>query len=171
MDQFVQALEANGVSPEAFVGVLAILGAVGLVAGIIAIVAYIVRVIADIKVFQKAGEKGWKSLIPFYNTYILFKISWKTSMFWITLVLALACGILQNYNNLVCNLINLAVAIALLVISIKQCGKLSKAFGHGKGFAVGLFFLPFLFSLILGFGKSQYVGNPCIEEAPAESAE
>ncbi|MCD8169035.1 MAG: DUF5684 domain-containing protein, partial [Clostridiales bacterium] len=34
----------------------------------------------------KAGEAGWKSLIPFYNSYILYKLTWNTMMFWIAFV-------------------------------------------------------------------------------------
>ena len=38
------------------------------------LVVYVLLVIADWKIFSKAGEEGWKSLIPIYNMYILFKI-------------------------------------------------------------------------------------------------
>ena len=48
--------------------------------------------------------------------------------------------------------------IASAVISIMQNIKLSKAFGHGGGYAVGLILLQPIFILILGFGKSTYVG-------------
>ena len=40
-----------------------------------------------------------------------------------------------------------------------QLYKLSKAFGHGVGFTVGLFFLRPIFLLILGFGGSVYLGK------------
>ena len=32
----------------------------------------------------------------------------------------------------------------------------SKAFGHGIGYCIGLILLPWIFQLILGFGKSKY---------------
>jgi hypothetical protein len=34
------------------------------------------------KLFEKAGEHGWAAIIPFYNTYVLYKISGKTKLFW-----------------------------------------------------------------------------------------
>ena len=34
------------------------------------------------RIFEKAGESGWKCLIPIYNQYTLFKMFWKTSYFW-----------------------------------------------------------------------------------------
>ncbi len=33
---------------------------------------------------------------------------------------------------------------------------ISKSFGHGTGFTVGLVLLPFIFQLVLGFGSSKY---------------
>ncbi|MCR5651378.1 MAG: DUF5684 domain-containing protein [Lachnospiraceae bacterium] len=35
---------------------------------------------------------------------------------------------------------------------------MSKSFGHGFGFTLGLLFLSPLFTLILGLGSSQYIG-------------
>lgn len=49
--------------------------------------------------------------------------------------------------------------IAAMVLSIVFYHKLSKAFGHGIGFTLGLIFLNPIFMLILAFGGSQYVGN------------
>ena len=40
----------------------------------VAIVWYIFQAIADWKIFAKAGEPGWKSLIPIYNIIVEFKI-------------------------------------------------------------------------------------------------
>ena len=44
------------------------------------------------------------------------------------------------------------------VIEIIKTVKLSQAFGHGAGFALGLIFLPNIFTLILGFGSDRYLG-------------
>ena len=53
------------------VGVTAILGIIA----IIIIALLVLQIIGMWKVFQKAGEKGWKAIIPFYNMAILYKIS------------------------------------------------------------------------------------------------
>ncbi len=34
----------------------------------------VVLLVAQWKMFSKAGEAGWKCLIPFYNNYIFYKI-------------------------------------------------------------------------------------------------
>ena len=38
------------------------------------IIALVVAIVAYWKIFTKAGEAGWKSLIPIYNSVVLFKI-------------------------------------------------------------------------------------------------
>ena len=43
---------------------------------------------------------------------------------------------------------------------------IAKSFGHGIGFALGLFFLAPIFWLILGFGSSRYVGPGGVAPAP-----
>ncbi len=125
---------------------------------IASLIFYIVLVIANWKIFTKAGEAGWKSIIPIYNGYILYKISWKTSVFWITVVLALIGGILNGIGNPVTSVIGVILNIVVIVIGIMQSYKLSKAFGHAVGFTVGLVLLPPIFTLILGFGSSEYIG-------------
>ena len=35
----------------------------------------IAMIMAMWKIFKKAGQEGWKSIIPIYNTYVLFEIS------------------------------------------------------------------------------------------------
>ena len=45
------------------------------------------------KLFEKAGEPGWKAIIPFYNTYTLCKISKCTKLFFLKLVSDILGGI------------------------------------------------------------------------------
>lgn len=122
---------------------------------VVVIIWYVVLVIAMWKMYAKAGEAGWKSLIPIYNTYIMYKLSWSPNMFWITLVLNVV-GIILSAVGL--SFVSLVCSLVVLVIGIIQLSKLSKAFGHGIGFTLGLLFLNPIFMLILGFGKDEYRG-------------
>jgi hypothetical protein len=45
------------------------------------------------------------------------------------------------------------VNVIFLIIAVND---LSKVFGHGIGFTLGLIFLPYIFIPILAFGGSQY---------------
>ncbi len=96
----------------------------------------VLMIVANWKLFTKAGEPGWASIIPFYNSYVLFKIAFGNG--WLFLLCL--------------------VPLVNAVINIMLIFKLSKAFGHGVGFGFGLLFLSPIFLLILAFGSSEYVG-------------
>jgi hypothetical protein len=104
---------------------------------------YVLLVIAQWKIFTKAGEAGWKSLIPIYNLVIMYKIVGLSP--WLLLIYLTAVIPVVGY-------------IAILILSIVSMVKLGKAFGKGTGFIVGLIFLTPIFQMILGFGSSTYEG-------------
>ena len=113
--------------------------------GIFSMVFYILLVIAMWKIFTKAREDGWKSLIPIYNYYILCKI----------------CGIsflaiVILFITLFIPFINIVTSILLFIYLIIFDFRLSRSFGHGFLFFFGLLLFKPIFLLILGFGKSKY---------------
>lgn len=137
----------------------------------IGLIYYVLLIIAGWKVFEKAGEKGWKALIPIYNTYIFYKIVGMKKWFWAILVTSFVVSFVttlmgqgtqaQNMDlttgaGVFSFLLTLAMCIFAFVISVMYSIRTSKAFGHGGLFAVGLFFLQGIFLLVLGFGKSKY---------------
>ncbi len=103
----------------------------------------IVQIVAMWKLFTKAGEKGWKSIIPIYNMVILFKISGLSP--WLLFVFLAA-------------IIPFIGWIAPIALNAVLAYKLAKSFGKDAGWAVGLYFLAPIFYMILAFGKSEYVG-------------
>lgn len=131
----------------------------GILAGfaILGVIWYIICIIGNWKVFTKAGEAGWKSIIPLYNTYISYKIAWNTNMFWITLACIIVSWILSGFGGILSSVSSL-LGLAYAVISIIRLYKLSKAFGHGVGFTLGLIFFNPIFIVILGFDSSEYIG-------------
>ncbi len=114
----------------------------------ILVIVYIAIIVFEIaalwKVFVKAGQPGWAAIIPIYNLYILLKVIGRPG-WWLVLFLA---GVIVPFVGW----------ILLIVISIIIAIDLAKSFAKSSGFAVGLFFLNFIFVPILGFGESQYVG-------------
>lgn len=96
----------------------------------------VLMIIAQWKIFEKAGEAGWKILIPFYNSYIIFRIAWGKPLYFLLMFIPF---------------VNVVVGIILTL-------KLSKAFGKSTGFFLGLLFLQPIFMLILGFDNSKYIG-------------
>lgn len=96
------------------------------------------------KVFEKAGKPGWAALVPFYNIYVMLQIVGKP-VWWLVLFLI-------PFVNI--------YAIVMVYLGI------SKAFGKGIGFALGLIFLSGIFWPILAFSDAKYVG-PDGGSAPA----
>ena len=88
-------------------------------------------------IFKKAGEPGWAAIIPVYNILIAIKIAGKP--WWYILLLLIP-------------IVNIIIGIIIL-------NGISKNFGKGGWFTVGLFFLKVIFLAILGFGAAQYTGN------------
>ena len=101
-------------------------------------VAIIVVVIAGFwRVFTKAGEAGWKSIIPIWNILVLLRIIGRP-WWW---------------------LIFLLIPLVNLVISLLVSLDVAKSFGKGNGFGVGLWLLTLIFYPILGFVSATYRGG------------
>jgi hypothetical protein len=103
--------------------------------GIIWLAFVVVMIAAMIKMYQKAGREWWEAIIPVYNIYVMLKIIGKPS-WWIILYI---------------------IPLVNIIVSIIVLHNLSKSFGKGAGFTLGLIFLPFIFYPILGFGDAQYI--------------
>jgi len=122
--------------------------------GIFALAVYILLIIAWWKIFVKAGEKGWKAIIPIYNTYILCRIV--NLNFWIYLILIPFClGILTA----VAPSLSIVATIYTIVIDVLLAIKLGEAFKKSTAFKVGLVLLAPIFYLILAFGDSKFHGS------------
>lgn len=130
------------------------------------LVCLVLFIIAYWRIFEKAGEAGWKSLIPIYNVYILWKIANLSFLkfFLICLAYSILVPILSGIViasgsvllSFLITLLAIAFVIYIIVVAWKLCSNLSHSFGHGTGFALGLFFLMPIFLLILGFNSDTY---------------
>ena len=129
------------------------------------------------KINEKAGEPGWACLIPFYSNWINCKVAKKKWLFWpmlanavimfislivlifgITLafVSAIDGSIEMNSTGLLIGslLVFGITCIASIVFNVIYSDGLSKAFGQGIGFTIGLIFLPNIFKAIIAFSKN-----------------
>ena len=102
-----------------------------------------------------------KALSPFYNSYTQYELTWSVSMFWLVIALSLAGGILNSLigGGLIRAIAGIMAFAAMIIEYPMANHKLSKSFGHGVGFTIGLLLFESIFMLILGFGKSEYIGN------------
>jgi hypothetical protein len=118
-------------SPGAVAAVFAILGIIFIPLFIVTIIV----IIGQWKIYTKAGKPGWACIIPIYNIIVMLEIVGKP-IWWLFLLL---------------------IPCANIIIGIWIINLLSKSFGQGAGFTIGLIFLPFIFYPILGFGNFAYV--------------
>ena len=112
----------------------------GFLAGIgvtffIVYLAIIVVAIAGMwKTFEKAGQPGWASIIPFYNYYIMGQI-----------------GGVKNWWLIFIPIVNIYIIFVMMIA-------IAKSFGKDTAFGIGLVFLGFIFFPVLGFGSATYLG-------------
>ena len=104
---------------------------------IIILVVLLVVVAGMWKVFEKAGEPGWASLVPIYNFFVLVKIAGREA--WWAILLLLPC---VNF-----------VALPMVCIDV------ARKFGKDTLYGIGLAFLGVIFFPMLGFGSAQYDRN------------
>lgn len=130
------------------------------------IIAAVLTIIFMWKIFEKAGEKGWKVLIPVYNTYILFKLVWNTKMFWVAFFMIFVACIFASVSMInindalsgLCAILFIITLFVLFIIEVELVFNLGNAFGKGVLFNLGLLLLSVIFCGILAFDSSKYIG-------------
>ena len=95
--------------------------------------------VSFIKIFSKAGQAGWKALVPFLNLFIFTKIVNKP-IWWIIIYLIFP------------------------VSSVLVGFQLSKLFNKKRLFTIGLILFPFIFIPLIAFGKAQVLKDQGIKE-------
>ena len=100
------------------------------------VIWWVILTLPTYAVFKKAGMQGWEAFVPIYAAYILLKVVGRPG-WWLVLIFV--------------PVVNVVVAVVLL-------NDLSKSFGKGVGFTLGLVFLSWIFMAILGWGNAQYLG-------------
>ena len=129
----------------AAVGLFALLGAM-IVPLLILSAIYIV---ANWKIFEKAGQPGWAAIIPVYNLIVMLDVQGRPKWWIIWYLIPFV-----NY-------------VSGVVMFIIQCLDYAKRFGKDGGFVAGLILLNPIFLLILAFGSAQYQGVSAAAAPPA----
>ena len=112
-------------------------GAAGGLVGLVLYIGFIVLILASMwKIFAKMTQPGWYGIIPIFNYCVIAKQSGKD--WWWGLLPLVPC-----------------IGIIFLIILWNE---LSKLFGKGVGYTIGIIFLPFIFLPMLAFGSAEYQG-------------
>lgn len=102
------------------------------------IASSILTIISLWKIYTKAKQPGWASIIPFYSEFVLYRLTWGEGIYF-----------LFTY---------VAIPVVPFIMSVITIIKLARSFRKSDGFAVGLILLPVVFFPILAFGSSEYAG-------------
>lgn len=120
-------------------GDTAILSTTAFVAISVALLAWaLLLIIANWRIYEKADEAGWKTLIPFYNTFTYFRIAGRNGWGFLLLLIPL---------------VNIVVGIMVIL-------DIAEHFGKSVWFAIiGLMIFAPIGHLMLGYGSAEYVGQ------------
>lgn len=101
------------------------------------LVVFLLAVAGLWKTFEKAGQPGWASIIPIYNTYVLIKVAGRPA-WWLLLFL---------------------IPFVNIVVSAIVAVDVARAFGRSELFGViGLWLFSIIGYMMIGFGEDTYQG-------------
>ncbi|MFD0833403.1 signal peptidase I [Mucilaginibacter boryungensis] len=105
---------------------------------LILVALFVLPTIGYYKLFEKAGQPGWKSLIPYYRFYVMCELS-KTTLLWFILLFI--------------PVINILAYAGIIINFVKSFGKFQLR-QHA-----GAIVLPFIFISMWGFDpQTKYLG-------------
>jgi len=116
---------------------------------IVTVIFFILSIVGMWGIFKKAGEKGWKILVPFYNWYVWLMII-KKPLWW--------------YIFLLIPFINVFV-ILLMIVEILKCFKKHGLLEQALGVLFPFFYLPFL-----AFSSKEQYSDPLKQPPVHKSA-
>lgn len=113
------------------------MGAIAIVWIVFVLALALLSIVSLWRIFQKANQPGWASIIPIYNLYVLMKIVGRPG-WWVILYFIPVVNIVVN-----------------VIVSID----FAKVFGKSDTFGIfGLWLFSIVGYLILGFGDAKYKG-------------
>lgn len=85
-------------------GVVMVMVLVYIMLSVIALMTAIVSLVANWKLFEKMGYKGWQGIIPFYSEYILVKELYGSGWYFLLLLIPIvniyyACGLMNRLGQ------------------------------------------------------------------------
>lgn len=146
-----------------------------LVLFLISLAVAVLNVIAQWRLFEKAGEHGWASLIPMYNYFVMVKIATGNyTLGWVYLAISIAYMFLSAVGSVILELsgsehslayIGIMVMAFLLIVPVYVIAgytsyMFSKSYGKPTIWNVCMIFLSPILMIIMGFSKNTYYVGP-----------
>lgn len=128
---------------------------------LIFIAVIVLQIIGLWKMFEKAGEEGWKAIIPVYNKIVLCKLVGITP-WWLLIIGILYILCFMPFINIIIFLPTFAsIYYFIIILAIST----ARSYGKHEAWAVGIIFVPWLFYPMIGFKKeTKYIGIKNIKD-------
>jgi fumarate reductase subunit C len=134
----------------------ALLGVV-IVFSIILIGLVVFLIVVRWKMFEQAGEDGWKSIIPFYNTWVLKDIA-EVNWWWFLIAL-LSTVITTGSSSDAESSYSMVLSVGSLLANLVFYTNIAKKYGKDTGFGVLCAILPIIGLPMLVFGNNTFNKN------------
>ena len=144
---------------------LALFAVLMIIVGIALLVFYF---IGFWKVFSKAGQAGWKSLIPWYNNWVLMvdicdmhigyfiaSLSIAVLTVFISMISFILLGLEAYTANSILQIVTWILGLISYAISFAVYYNLGKKFNKGTGWVILTFFFSIITIPILGLSKKS----------------
>lgn len=116
---------------------------------VVLIAYFIISLVANYMLLGKIGRKKWPGLIPYVNDYFLFDSFWNNKVFVAWIVLYILTVLCVRNNNHTLAIIGMILSICNFILSIMLYSRISKAFGKGSLYTLGLVIIYPIFAIIL----------------------
>ncbi len=128
---------------------------------LVMIASMVFVIIINWKMLEKAGEDGWKCLIPFYSTYTFLDISTNNKtrniLFIASLVATVGCFI--PYLNI---LISPLASPVIYASTGFMHFAIARSFGMDTALCILAIFFPPVVIAMIAFGKYEYTGDKLV---------
>lgn len=124
--------------------------AFGLIVFLIFMVPVVLLIVSYWMILSKAGEPGWKALVPFYNGWVYARVVGRPGWWGLLLYVPI---------------VNLVMGAIMGMDLATSFGK-DNAFGLGLALSAVIGFLGLIFYPILAFGDARYLGPGGPEPRP-----
>ena len=132
----------------ALTGLMAGLGAFLIVIVLLLIAYCVFAIIGNWKLYVKAGQPGWKAIIPFYNTYTLVEM---VGLNWYWFLLAIAPTIISVLGI---DALSFVGSIASIFANVMICYNMSKKIHKDTGWIVLAVIFNGIVVPIAGYSKN-----------------
>ena len=119
---------------------------------IIFVAVAVFMIIAEVKLYKKAGKKGWEAIVPFYNQWVYVEIA---GLNWWWFLIVIGGTILGTVDDDLSAIGALASLFGAFVCNFN----IAKKFHKDTGFAVLMTLFPIVLIPMLAFGKSYEYDN------------